>query len=172
MTTIDLETVLAGALAGRAKRVFGEVVTCKVTSEQTSGAFTLFEAVVRPGRSAPPHIHHREDECFYILEGTFEFSVEGRSHRAEAGSLLYIAKGTLQFYENIGSGTGRMLVWQTPGGLSEHFCEEVGEEPRSDETLTAEGSQLAVERTAKIAARYGIEFIGGHRPSTEKGPNV
>ena len=53
----------------RSLRVFGELVTCKVTSDQTSGAYTLFEATTPPGAGPPPHVHHREDESFYVLEG-------------------------------------------------------------------------------------------------------
>ena len=47
--------------------VLSELVTYKVTAEQTSGAYSLFEVVTRPGGSSSPHIQHKEDECFYVL---------------------------------------------------------------------------------------------------------
>lgn len=162
MTTSDLATVQVGAGEGRPMRFFGEVVTRKVASEQTGGAFTLSEAVVRSGRSVPPHIHHREDECFYILDGTFEFSIAGASHRSGAGSLLYVAKGTLHAYENVGRNAGKLLVWQTPGGLCERFYEEVGEEASSEDVPMADSDLLEATRVAKIAAGYGIEIIVRH----------
>src|SRR5262249_42867755 len=48
--------------------------TFKAVSETTNGAYTLTEVTARPGFVPPPHIHHREDEAFYVLEGQFEFS--------------------------------------------------------------------------------------------------
>jgi quercetin dioxygenase-like cupin family protein len=49
--------------------VFGELLTCKVTSRQTGGAYSLFEVVTQSGDGPPPHVQHREDEAFYVLEG-------------------------------------------------------------------------------------------------------
>ena len=148
-----------GVVEGRPVRVFGEVVTRRIASEQTGGAYTLSETVVRPGRSVPPHVHHREDECFYILDGAFEFTIEGRRRRSGTGSLLYLAKGTLHTYVNVGETTGAMLVWQTPGGVCERFCADVGEEPDGDGASLSEHDVLEVARIAETAARYGIEIV-------------
>jgi mannose-6-phosphate isomerase-like protein (cupin superfamily) len=126
--------------------VLGELVTYKVTAEQTGGAYSLFEVVTRPGGSPSPHIQHQEDECFYVLEGEFEFSKGDDTVKAGAGSLVYVPKGTLHGLRNVGEGEGRLLNSQTPGGLHERFYEEA-----------AEGSP-DLERVAQIAARYGTEM--------------
>jgi quercetin dioxygenase-like cupin family protein len=68
--------------------VFGELVMYKTRSEQTGGAYSLFEIASPPGGGPPPHIQHREDESFYLLEGEYEFLVEGRSIGVDAGSLI------------------------------------------------------------------------------------
>jgi quercetin dioxygenase-like cupin family protein len=47
----------------------GDLYTFKVTGEETNGAFALWEALIPPQAGPPPHIHHREDESFYVLEG-------------------------------------------------------------------------------------------------------
>jgi hypothetical protein len=52
--------------------VLGELVTRKVSSEQTGRAYSLFEATVQPQGGPPPHIQHQEDEFFCVLEGQFE----------------------------------------------------------------------------------------------------
>jgi len=52
-----------------------------------------------------------------VLEGEYEFVLEGRTLRASMGSLIYVPKGTLHAHKNVGEGVGRMLVSQTPGGL-------------------------------------------------------
>jgi quercetin dioxygenase-like cupin family protein len=143
---------------GRSLWVLGELVTSKTTSERTGGAYSLFEVTTQPGGGVLPHIQHREDESFYVLEGEYEFLVEGRTIRVGAGSLLYMPKGTLHAHRGVGEGMGRMLLTQTPGGLYEHFFEEVGEDATSNVMpLLGEGSPEAVRFTA-IAARYGIEI--------------
>jgi mannose-6-phosphate isomerase-like protein (cupin superfamily) len=143
---------------GRSLWVLGELVTCKTPSEQTGGAYSLFEVTTQPGGRVLPHVQHREDEAFYVLEGEYEFLIEGHTIRASANYLLYVPKGTLHTHKNVGERMGRMLISQTPGGLYERFFEEVGQ--AVDEvagTLFLE-DQLHVGRIVKVAAEYGIEI--------------
>ena len=157
-----MEKRVAQIPPGEGKRslwVLGELLTYKIPSHKTGGAYSLFEVATHPGAGPPPHIHHREDETFYVLEGDYEFLIEGRTIRAGAGSLLYVPTGTLHAHRSVGEGVGRMLVTQTPGGLYERFFEEVGEEAPSNFVMASleEGSPEAARITA-IAARYGIEM--------------
>jgi quercetin dioxygenase-like cupin family protein len=62
--------------------VLGEFVTYKVPSQQTGGAYALFEVTTQPGSGPPPHVNHREDEAFYVLEGDYEFLSGGEAMRA------------------------------------------------------------------------------------------
>src|SRR4028119_1346368 len=80
---------------GESVWVVGDLITLKLTSEDTGGAFALFEGLVAPGGGPPPHIQHREDESFYVLEGEYEFVVEGRTMKTGSGSLLYVPRGNL-----------------------------------------------------------------------------
>jgi quercetin dioxygenase-like cupin family protein len=137
--------------------VLGELVTRKVAGEQTGGAYSIFEVVSQPQGGPPPHIQHREDECFYVLEGEYEFLVEGRTLRMPAGSLLYVPKGTLHAYRNVGEGTGRMLVNQTPGGLHERFFEDLGK-PAEDTSTPGPEEPPNAQRIGAIATKYGIEI--------------
>jgi mannose-6-phosphate isomerase-like protein (cupin superfamily) len=142
----------------RSLLVLGELVRYKTTSEQTGGAYSLFEVATHPGAGPPPHVQHREDESFYVLRGEFEFVVEGRTISAGVGSLIYVPKGNLHVHKNVGEGVGSMLVSQTPGGLCEHFFEEVGK-PVNDEggPLVFE-DQPDVGRIVEVAAKSGIEI--------------
>ena len=143
----------------RSLRVFGELVTCKVTSDQTGGAYMLFEAATPPGAGPPPHVHHREDEAFYVLEGEYEFLVDGHTLKAGAGSLLYAPKGALHAHENVGEGLGRMLLTQTPGGLYELFFEKAGRMPDGDDGGTpAFKEQHDAARIVEVASEHGIEI--------------
>jgi quercetin dioxygenase-like cupin family protein len=139
-------------------RVLGELVTYKITSDRTGGAYSLFEVVTEAGSGPPPHVQHREDEAFYVLKGEYEFLVEDRTIDAGAGSLIYVPKGNLHAHINVGEGIGRLLVSQTPGGLHERFFEEIGEETKDAFTPLGSEDPPDMERIAKIAAEYGIEI--------------
>ena len=144
--------------AGRAVWVFGsQLLTCKVTAEQTSGAYSLFEGLIRPQEGTPPHVQHREDECFYVLEGEFEFLMGEEVAVASPGTLLYVPRGTLHAFTNVGEGVGRFLISQTPGGLHEHFFEEIGDVAVDGEDPPARGV-WDFATVAAIAAKYGIEM--------------
>ncbi len=153
-------TVRVGPGEGWAVRLAGlQLLTRKVSSEQTGGAYSLFEVAVASGGGSQPHIQHREDECFYVLEGRFGFVVEGEAIEAGPGSLVYVPKGNLHAFENVGATTGRMLISQTPGGLHERFVEEVGE-PEIDETTPPKTEERQnLERFATVGARYGVEIV-------------
>ena len=94
---------------GRTLRVLGEMVTYKTTSDQTGGAYSLFEVASQPGTGPPLHVQHREDEAFWVLSGEYEFLIEGRTTRTSAGSLIYIPRGNLHAHKNVGEEPGRML---------------------------------------------------------------
>jgi quercetin dioxygenase-like cupin family protein len=100
----EIGETVAYFLPGEGSRslwVFGELVMYKTRSEQTGGAYSLFEVASRPGVGPQPHVQHREDESFYLLEGEYEFLVEGRVFRAGAGSLIYIPRGILHAHKNV-----------------------------------------------------------------------
>jgi mannose-6-phosphate isomerase-like protein (cupin superfamily) len=151
----------------RSLRVFGELVMYKIKSEQTGGAYSLFEVTTQPGEGAPSHVQHREDESFYLLEGEYEFLVEGRTLKVGKGSLLYIPKGTLHAYKNVGEDVGRMLSSQTPGGLYERFFEEVGKPVNGNGgPLIIEDQPVLASNIVAIAAKYGIEIPPPEEPET------
>lgn len=138
--------------------VMGVLVTHKIPSHRTGGAYALFEVATQPGSGPPPHIHHREDESFYVIEGEYEFLIEGGTVTARAGSLLYVPKGTLHAHRGVGEGVGRMLVTQTPGGLYERFFEEVGRPVEGEAGPLDFEEQADVESIVATATKYGIEI--------------
>lgn len=64
---------------GRSFWLTTDLHTFKVVGEDTGGAFALSELTARPEFGPPPHMHHREDESYYVLEGEFEFMDDGRT---------------------------------------------------------------------------------------------
>ena len=159
------ETGVAHIRPGEGRRslwVMGEMVTCKIPSDRTSGAYSLFEVTTPPGDGPPPHVQHWEDESFYVLEGEYEFLDGGRAIRAGVGSLIYVPRGNLHTHKNVGEGPGRMLVSQTPGGAHERYFEELAKNPAAP--FIFEGSPDD-ETVSAIATRYGIEILS---PRSEK----
>lgn len=138
-----------------------QLITRKVSSEQTGGAYSLFEVAVAPKGGSTPHIQHREDECFYVLDGRFEFLIEGTRIEANIGSLIYVPKGNLHVFKNSGTTIGKLLMSQTPGGLHERFIEETGEPLAIEEALSsmAKEPQQDDDRLAAIGAEYGVEIV-------------
>jgi mannose-6-phosphate isomerase-like protein (cupin superfamily) len=140
--------------------VLGELLTLKVPSRRTGGAYSLFEVVTQPGSGPPPHVQHREDEAFYVLEGEYEFLVDGNTLRAWTGSLVYVPKGALHAHRNVGGMPGRMLATHTPGDLYELFFESAGRpadvddvEPPASEVRPHEEKWVGEE-----ASEFGIEI--------------
>ncbi len=148
---------------GRAVRMPGaeELVTTRVTAEQTGGAYSLFEVEVRPGGSELPHIQHRDDECLYVLDGEFEFLDDDGSTTKVIGpgSLVYVPKGNLHRYRNVSETTGRLLVIHTPSGLRERFVEETGGQMLKGSTFPTTEKPLEAERVARLGMEYGIEIV-------------
>ena len=140
---------------GKAFFAAGEVVTLKVVSEDTGGAYSLVEETWPPQAGPPPHIHHTQDKTFYVLEGELDFVIGGITRRAVAGAMVSIPKGVLRVYKNVGSGSAKSVVVFTPGGF-EGFFEEVGE-PATEASSPFTGPP-DVERLLAVAPKYGLEI--------------
>ncbi len=161
MGEAEMGKAVAHVAPGEGRRslwVLSELVTYKIPSQQTGGAYSLFEIETPPGSGPPPHVQHREDESFYVLEGEYEFQVDGCILRVGAGSLLYVPKGSLHTHKKVGEGIGRMMVTQTPGGLYERFFEEVGKAVDGEAGPLAFEDQPDVGRIVTIGVQYGIEI--------------
>ena len=82
----------------------------------------MIEVVGRKGNVPPPHIHHREDETFYILEGEMTASVCGQTIKGTAGTVILLPGNVVHSFE-IESEQMRMLVLPTPAGGEGYFKE-------------------------------------------------
>jgi len=82
--------------------VLGEIMEFKVTGEETAGSFCVIELTAFPHNGPPPHVHHREDEPFYVLDGNFSFLLGDRTIEAGPGSFCRVPKGTVHRYEYVG----------------------------------------------------------------------
>ena len=141
---------------GKKLWVTDELVTFKASGEDTGGAYSLADSMVPPQGGPPPHIHHREDEAFWVLEGELEISVGGNRFRAGAGSFVHLPRGVLDSYQNVGTAPARFLTLMVPAGL-EKFFEEVGK-PGKDLSSPPPFEEEDIDRLLAVAPKYGVEI--------------
>ena len=143
---------------GAVYSVVGDVVIFKAVGEDTGGKYALFEVMVQPQIGPPPHIHSREDEAFYVLEGEVEFQLDNQTIVATPETFLHSPKGQLHSFKNVGSTPARMLLWAMPAGVEKFFA-EVGTLMNDPSALPAPVSRTMIERVLATAPKYGIEII-------------
>ncbi|MCB0163512.1 MAG: cupin domain-containing protein [Anaerolineae bacterium] len=137
--------------------VAGNHYTFQAVGDETEGTYTLFEGVVPPGAGPPPHLHRREVEAIYVLEGELTFYVNDERIWLDTGCFIHIPKGVLHSFKNEGSTPARMLDLIAPAGM-EKFLYETGR-PVIDRTAPPEPmTPEYVEQLRAAAPNYGIEI--------------
>src|SRR4051812_4402175 len=117
------EPLILGAGEGTPIWFQGNRITVKATAAATGGAFGLVESLVAPGYSPPLHIHEREDETFYLLEGEVPTRWGARTLRAPRGACASPPRGTPHTFVVEGDRPARMLGIMPPGGGGAFFGE-------------------------------------------------
>jgi quercetin dioxygenase-like cupin family protein len=140
---------------GKSLWVLGDLYTFKVAGGETGESLAVIEVQVQPQNGPPPHIHHREDETFYVLYGQFSFLLGDQTFEATIGSFVYIPRGTLHTFKNKGVSPGRLLVVITPAGF-ERFFEEIGE-PATGKSSPPPFNPATVEKLMALALKYNLE---------------
>ncbi|MGQ0613886.1 MAG: cupin domain-containing protein [Planctomycetaceae bacterium] len=131
-----------------------------VTGKETGGAYELFLFGAPAGHAAPPHVHSREDEAFYILDGEFEVTVDGKAHKAPPGAYIHLSRGVPHSFRNAGRTPGRVLAWVFPATLEGFFGALSHPLPEgSDQPLPVSESDVA--RLMKIAPQFGLTILAG-----------
>jgi len=92
----------------------GEVLTFKATADTTGGALTALVTSASPGQGPPLHVHRDHDETIYTLDGQFRVQLAETVVDAPPGSFVFIPRGTVHTWQNIGAGPGRLLATVTP----------------------------------------------------------
>jgi|SRR5215469_1366978 mannose-6-phosphate isomerase-like protein (cupin superfamily) len=136
--------------------VLGDHYRVKISADETKGSLAVIEVIAFPENGPPPHIHHREDESFYILDGTFSVLIGDQRFGGGAGDFVHIPRGTLHTYENIGVTPGRLLVTLTPGGF-ENLWREIGESAQQD-CEPPPPSEGTIAKLMALAPRYQLEI--------------
>jgi quercetin dioxygenase-like cupin family protein len=149
---------------GRSIWLAGDRYTIKTSGRDSGGAFTLIEALVPPGGGPPPHIHSREDEAFYVLDGEVTFHADGNSFKATDGAWITLARGSRHHFRNDGSTLAHMLILASPAGIDEYFL-EAGTPAEAGHTQPVLPTPEEIARLIALAPKYGVEiFAPPHQP--------
>lgn len=152
--------ILRQAPGGRAIAVVGDIYRFLATGEETGGAYALFEATVGPGGGPPPHVHQREEEGFYVLEGEITFTVGTERIMAGPGTFANMPVGTPHTFKNETDRPAKMLISVVPAGLEQMFF-EVGRPVEPESVSAPPPSPEEIGRLLEAAPRYGIELLPG-----------
>lgn len=124
-------------------------------SHDMAADIAVLELTVPPKTfGAPPHVHTREDECFYVLEGTVHFLEREKTIAAPAGTLMVLPRGHLHGFWNAGDEPARLLLIISPGEFAGFFDEVAArikqEHPDSPENVGALLTEAATQRGVEI----------------------
>ena len=134
---------------GKSVNVIGNALIIRLHGRDTGGVLSVVESIDQPAGGPPPHIHHREDETFQVLEGEYEFMCDGKTFMARNGATVYAPRGIPHTYRCVGQTPGRLMVTITPAGF-EGFFEEIG---------ALGPQQQEIPRVIEIGKKYGLEFL-------------
>jgi len=153
--------VVRGPDQGTATWAMGSLFERLATGDETAGAFDLTLATQPPGIAPPLHVHTREAEAFYVLEGTMVYRAGDEFHHLAAGSFIYLPPGVPHAFRITGTTPVRFLSLDAPAGLMDLY-DEVGV-PASERRLPGSDGRSVddeIPRWNEISPRYGLQVVG------------
>ena len=159
MSTITpISPIVLQANEGEALWAFGTLATIKASSETTEGRVAVIEHLAPEGAGSPLHVHRREDEWFYVLDGTLTFWVGGGVIEAGAGSFVYGPRDVPHTFV-VSSPQARFLLVAEPAGF-ENFMRAVSQPAPSLTIPPPAAPPTDLTPLVAAATEYGIEILG------------
>ena len=145
---------------GEARWWFGALAEIKATAADTGGQMTIVEVTEHPGAEAPLHVHRRDDEGFWILEGEVTFEVGDQTIEATAGDYVFGPRDIPHRF-TVGDRGCRMLFILVPGGIEDVI--RATSEPAPGRTLPpppdAEPTAGEIDGLKAIVKEHGYELL-------------
>jgi mannose-6-phosphate isomerase-like protein (cupin superfamily) len=130
---------------------YGGQIWVHVNGDSTGGTFGMWEGLLPPGGSSPIHIHHNEDECVFVMEGTMLFVCGDQQWESGPGTWVRMPKDVPHGIRAMGDTPVRFLEFFLPAGL-EHLFNKLPE--------TKLDTRPDMAKILAVAKRYGLEFVG------------
>jgi quercetin dioxygenase-like cupin family protein len=167
--TVDAPTVLVRAAGeGPATWAMGSLFERLASAEETGGAFGMSLVTQPPGIATPLHVHTREAEAFYLLDGTLSYRAGDDVYHLTAGSFIYLPQGVPHAFRVTGTSPVRLVAIVAPGGLMGLY-DEVGVPALERRVPGADGLSFdeEVRRWNEVGPRYGLQVVGPPIPPAE-----
>jgi mannose-6-phosphate isomerase-like protein (cupin superfamily) len=134
--------------------LLGDHAMNKLGAPDTAGAFHAFVNTSQPGGGPPPHVHSREDEMFFVLDGTFSFLLDGKTYRGGPGSCVFLPKGIPHTFKNVGDRPGSFLGFTSPCGFEQFVAAVATRTPPASKEI----DPTIVRRLLELAPKFGIDM--------------
>jgi quercetin dioxygenase-like cupin family protein len=132
--------------------IVGETTHVLVTPEDSEGRLACFHLVAPPMSGPPLHVHTREDEWFYVLEGELVFELDGERRTVGRGGSVFLRRGVVHRYQNFTDQDARLLIVTTPGDFCRFF--------EAMDRITPPGGLPSMEQLVALDAEYGLTTMG------------
>ena len=138
---------------GKSFKLGRMTMTVKTTAVPDWNAYTVCEAIEPPESGAGYHRHPSYDETFIIVEGHYDFQLDGKLLKLEPGDTVFVPRGTPHGFVSTGPEVGRQIIISSPGGIFDAMIAEV--------TMLDTGSptRKGSDEAMAIATKYGLEFL-------------
>ncbi|MFZ4656805.1 MAG: cupin domain-containing protein [Caldilineaceae bacterium] len=130
---------------------YGDVLSVLLNGEQTNNTLTVMFDVTPPGGGPPPHVHHSEDEFFLVVEGRISYFAEGQWTEVGIGGAVYLPRGVIHCYRNVGETSSKHWILTTPSGIEHFFAASAAE--------FAKAGAPDMPRLIEIARKHDIEYV-------------
>jgi quercetin dioxygenase-like cupin family protein len=169
MTTRKATVIHAGE--GRSLHAGGSGTDFKLWSDDTGGLLSIVEHPIDPGVLVPPHVHSREDQATYVIEGSVDILVGETVTRCPTGTYVFKPRGVQHTFWNPGSSPARLIEISTPAGI-ERYMESLFEiltsgqvDPAAIAALAKTyGLTLLPDLGTELAARHNLRLMGRPLP--------
>ena len=132
------------------KGVNSNIIDVKVSGNDTDGDLAIFEQTsLSQGRGTPLHIHHTQDEIFYVIEGSYKFQLGNDKYELTTGDSIFLPRKVAHAWTQV-SAKGKMTVIMQPAGKLENFFV----------TMAALDHQPSQEEIAKVFSDNGMQVVG------------
>ena len=152
---ITLSPVVVPPGAGKDLHAFGNVLNVMLSGEQTGNQLSIMSEVTPPGGGPPMHVHSREDEIFLVIDGRISYCVNGEWTEVEPGGVVYLPRGAVHGFRNVGETPSRHWIITTPSGFEVFFSRCAGEFAK------ATGPDMG--RIIEIFSEHGLALMEGEQ---------
>jgi mannose-6-phosphate isomerase-like protein (cupin superfamily) len=146
----DARAYVLGPGEGRVIDLGDFSMSVKASEAETAGIVSVLEATEPPGFGPPLHVHHDCAEAFYVLEGEYIISLDGREVTCPAGSFIFIPQG-VQHGFRVGDVPSRKLNFYFPASMVGYF---------DDLSAALRQEDVGEEELAQIATVHAMEIVG------------